>query len=437
MADMPATPNIAFGSAKEPVFSSLISKIMLFGLFIIGLDILFVYKFTLLISNSELWFIKAYILLTGLFLTSRFLIVIFYKDSHAATYAAAAYPSISFIIAAKNEEKSIYKTIEACMRSEYPNAMECIVVNDGSTDKTLQEMNRAAKNFTHVQVINFEKNRGKREGMAEGVLASTGDVIVFVDSDSFVRKHAVKHLVEHFIQDKTIGAVAGNSGVENASVNALTKMQSARYGISFDIFKACESVFGTVTCCPGCFSAYRRELLLKVLPEWRNQMFWGTKSTFGDDRSLTNYILRDWQVIYCRTAYAVTIVPERYKTLFKQQLRWKKSWIREGSTAATFMWRKNPVASVSFYMNLLLPIFSPIVVFNAIAVQPIFFGHMPVTFLVGLIFLSFLYGLFYFWQSGNKYWWYVIHFTLLYVFALVWQMPYALFKLRDTTWGTR
>ncbi len=417
------------------------TKIMVFLAFVLGVHVLFVYKSTLILTSHDFWFIKAYVVLTGLFLISRFLLVIFYTDNHDVAYSASSYPSVSFVIAGKNEEASIFKTIEACMESRYAGPMECIAIDDGSTDNTRREMYRARawyrRQRKRVKVIGFNKNRGKREGMAEGALAATSEIIVFVDSDSFLERDAVRHITEHFLADPEVAAVSGNSGVENKEYNMLTKMQSARYGISFDIFKACESVFGVVTCCPGCFSAYRKDALLAVLTPWRNQMFLGTRSTFGDDRSLTNYILRNWKVVYCQSAIAMTIVPEKIRVFFKQQLRWKKSWIREGLMAAGFIWRKNIVASVSFYTNLLLPIFSPIVVFNALIIQPALFQRVPSTFLLGLTAMSLLYGLFYFWQSSNRYWVYILPFTLMYTFALVWQMPYALFKLRDTSWGTR
>lgn len=429
------------GEARGLSFGKLLAKVAVLALVLVGLHLLFIYKATLLVTGTQWLVIKLYILLTGLFLASRFLIVIFYDDSHAATYRSFRYPSVSFVIAAKNERDSIYKTIETCMTSDYPASMECVAIDDGSTDGTGDEMRRAAERFAgtgkDVKVISFPKNRGKREAMAEGVLASSGEIVVFVDSDSFPEKDAVRHIVEHFMEDPKVGAVAGSSGAENAGANALTKMQSARYGVSFDIFKACESVFGAVTCCPGCFSAYRRAALRTVLEPWRNQTFLGTRSTFGDDRSLTNFVLKTWKVLYCRSARATTIVPERYRTFMKQQLRWKKSWIREGMNAASFIWRKHIVASLSFYANLLLPILSPLVVLNALVIQPTLFGSWPVVFLAGVAALALLYGLFHYWQTENRYWWYLVPFTLYYTFVLVWQMPYALFKLRDTTWGTR
>ena len=75
----------------------------------------------------------------------------------------------------------------------------------------------------------------------------------------------------------------------------------------------------------------------------------GSKGTFGDDRSLTNFVLKKWGVVYCQKAIATTIVPEKFSIYLKQQLRWKKSWVREGLLASTFMWKvTHPLASLAF-----------------------------------------------------------------------------------------
>jgi len=417
----------------------MITKILAFLIFLFLLYIVVFYKILFFSTYHVFAFAEIYTTIATVYLLSRFLFVYFYKDNHKIDIPQdkIRWSDITFIIACKNEEKSIYRTIEACMESNYIGKMECIVVNDGSTDNTLAEMNRAKEKYKkQLKIVSFDINRGKREAMAEGVLLSHGEIIVFVDSDSFIKKDTLHLLVLHFLMDKKVGAVSGNTTVENKDKNFLTKMQSARYGISYDIFKASESVLGTVTCCPGCFSAYRKEALVKVLSLWRNQMFFGSKSTFGDDRSLTNFVLRNWKVVYCQKAKASTIVPETYIKFFKQQLRWKKSWIREGSTAAQFIWKKHPFASISFYANVLLPIFGPFII-----VYIIYFSivnkQLPVIFFLGALCMSMIFGAFYYTKSLNKLWWYVGFFSLLYVTILVWQMPYALFRLRDTKWGTR
>lgn len=414
------------------------------GFFVI-FEIIFFYKLIQVFNVEHSGVVIAYVVLSTLFLLSRPIIAFFYKDIHKGIdIEGIDLPKVSFVIAAKNEEDSIYSTIKACMDSEYPGKFECVVVDDGSTDKTLFEMNRAKQDFstrTHtIKVIAFDENKGKREGMASGLMAAKGDIVVFVDSDSFVKPDALLHIVEHFLEDPKIGAISGNTLVENHDTNLLTKMQSARYGISFDIFKSCESVFGAVTCCPGCFSAYRREILIDVLDSWRNRTVFGTKSTFGDDRSLTNFVLKkNWKVHYCRHAKATTIVPETYKKFIKQQLRWKKSWIREGLFgAAVFMWKKHPLASIAFYTNLIIPIVGPFIVLYGLYAK-IIHGEWVATllFCLSVSLMSLAYGFYHYAQTKHKDFLYSIPFTFFYSVVLVWQMPWAIIKLRDSSWGTR
>ena len=107
-------------------------------------------------------------------------------------------------------------------------------------------------------------------------------------------------------------------------------MQWARYWLAFHIEKASQSPYSSVTCCSGPFSAYRKEYLMEYLDEWNNQYFLGNKCTYGDDRGLTTLMLRNgYKVRFSKYAMCLTNVPTTLKIFIKQQIRWKKSFIRE------------------------------------------------------------------------------------------------------------
>src|SRR3989344_9583145 len=155
----------------------------------------------------------------------------------------------------------------------------------------MKRIQKEIKGFLKVRIEDWQGNRGKRHGMAEGVKLAKNEIVVFIDSDSFIDKDCLKHLVKYF-SNPMVGAVSGHTDVFNRDTNLLTQMQAVRYYIAFKIYKAAESTFGSVTCCPGCCSAYRKKYLLEILDQWMNQKFLGVECTFGDDRSLTNYIIR-------------------------------------------------------------------------------------------------------------------------------------------------
>ena len=235
------------------------------------------------------------------YLVSRF----FISWRHRSPALSGYTPAVSIIISVRDEEEAIARTVETCYRTDYPAAKrEVLVVDDGSKDGTPRVLRELRKKFPDLQVRTLPP-QGKRAAMAQGVLDATGEIIIFVDSDTFLFPDALRHIVCGF-EDPTLGASAGYTEVENANTNALTGLQEVRYYVSYRLLKSSESLFNCVTCCPGCLSAYRREYVLEVLEPWLHQTFLGAAATFGDDRSLTNFILRRYRVIYNDLAVAST-----------------------------------------------------------------------------------------------------------------------------------
>jgi hyaluronan synthase len=374
-----------------------------------------------------------YSLLISFYILSRFALSVFYRPPRYVGYR----PSVSAVVACKNEETSIYETIERIYESDYPEKLlEVIVVNDGSTDGTLEEMRRAQRRHPGLKLIDFAENLGKRHGMAAGARAAKGDILVYVDSDSFVRPDTMLQIVQAF-KDKDVGAVCGHAHVENANKNFLTRMQEVRYYVAFRVVKAAESLFGAVACCSGCLAAYRRSYVMQILDVWLNQTFLGTPATFGDDRSLTNFMLRRYRVIYNSNAACSTLVPETYRQFFRQQLRWKKSWVRETFIAGRFMWRRHPLAAFFFYLGGIFPLVSPLVVCYALVLPWFGVGELSLLYIYGATLMSGLYGLYYLGRMRSSLWVYGVAFSFFYMFVLVWQTYYALITVRRNHWGTR
>jgi hyaluronan synthase len=210
--------------------------------------------------------------------------------------------------------------------------------------------------------------------------------------------------------------------------------------VAFKVVKAAESVFSAVTCCSGCFSAYRREAIMPHLEWWENQRFLGLPSTFGDDRSLTNCVLRTWKVRYEAAAVSHTIVPAGFSQFMRQQLRWKRSWTRESLIVGSFIWRKNPVAALCAYIGMLLPLVAPVVAMRALVWQPIFAGgSFPYMYVIGVYAMAVAYGLYYLMRRPryDALWLFGVVFCFFYLAFLLWQTYYAILTARSVSWGTR
>lgn len=397
--------------------------------------ILFVKAFTVRdFAISPFWAVYS-VVVTG-YILSRFLLAALYRP-HPPALARDQLPSVTIVVPAYNEEAVIAATLRACLSVDYPaDRLQVIAVDDRSTDDTLAVMREVAAAHPQLEIVAFDRNRGKRHGMAAGVRRAHGELLVFVDSDSFVEPDGILKLVPYFA-DHRVGAVAGHTDVYNSHTNLLTKMQAVRYFVAFRVYKSAEALFRSVTCCSGCFSGYRRSAVEPVLEPWLAQTFLGSVSSYGDDRSLTNFLLPSWAVLYAPDAQAYTVVPDTMRTFLRQQLRWKKSWIRESLRAAGFMWRKHPVMALSFYLSIALPLLAPQVVIRALVVQPLILGTWPYWYLGGVLAMAFLYGLYYRAHRSENLWVYGVFFALFYTGVLVWQLPWAIATLRDSRWGTR
>src|SRR5437764_3218046 len=385
--------------------------------------------------RAPVW--AVYSVMVTMFILSRFGLAWFYRPrlrSNAASYR----PAVAIIVPAYNEQDGIAATLRACLSVDYPSErLRVIVVDDRSTDATLTRIRKVEAQNPEITVIAADANRGKRYAIAAGIeAAGDAEILIFVDSDSLVERGAVGNLVQYFA-DPSVGAVTGHTDVQNKDTNVLTRMQAVQCYVAFRVYKSAEALFGSVTCCSGCFSGYRRSALDPVMSAWLRQRFLGQPCTYGDDRSLTNFLLPHWRIVYAPNARAVTTVPERLRQFLRQQLRWKKSWARESLRASRIMWRKHPITAVSYYASIALPLAAPQVVFRALVVRPHFTAALPAWYLGGVLAMALFYGLYYRLHHAEKNWYHGIFFTVFYTVILIWQLPYALATIRDSRWGTR
>ena len=386
-----------------------------------------------------------YTIFVTTFQLSRVVGAMFYKHSVSKITQSLARggdyePSVTFVIPCKNEGGAIAKTITKCFNADYPTEkLEVIVINDGSTDNTIDVLKELKKKYNKLIIIDWKINRGKRHGMAEGFRMAKGEIIIQLDSDSYIDPKTFRNLIRPF-QIQEIGAICAHADPENADENFLTKMQAAYYFMSFKILKAAESTFMSVFCCSGCSSAYRKSIVLPILDEWLNEKFLGLPVTWGDDRALTNWVLkRNYKTIYTDDVQAYTICPNNLKTFLKQQVRWKKGWFVNSMFASKFIYKKHPFVSFTYFFPLIfLTLATPFMATKALIYNPIFNGMTPFFYVSGIFLVSCVIVLYY--RSvarNNKYWSYVFVWSAINMIVLSFILFYALATIQNRKWGTR
>jgi hyaluronan synthase len=348
-------------------------------------------------------------------------------------------PKVSIVLAVFNEPIEVLKkVIESTQKAKYPKGKkEIIVVDDGSANDSVKQLSKLV-DPNEVKIIYFEKNRGNKFARMEGIRAATGEILVFLDSDTTLAESSLLNVVAPFKNPKE-GSVSGHLKVENWSKNLLTKFQEVWYFIGFRVYRGAESEIGMVSCCAGAFSAHRRAAITpEVENEWLYGKFLGLEVTAGVDRAITNLIIREgYEAVYQMDAVAETEVPETTKKFLKQQVRWTKSWIRETLYMMTFAYKRKS-KSIFFYLSTLVHFVNYGFLFFMIYLCPFLIvdGWIGTLFYIfSLALLGLLYALY-----ARKYthaWTSRVTFQLIFCLISLPIFVYSLLTLRDNKWGTR
>ena len=353
-------------------------------------------------------------------------------------------PRVTVIVQAYNEGAMVENALYSAAAADYPaDRLEIICIDDGSKDDTWFYIDRAQKRFPDlIKAIRFPQNRGKKEGLYAGFTQGQGEFFVTIDSDSVIAPDTVKQVIAPMLADPQVGAVAGNVKVYNRAQSLLARMLAVRFVLAFDFLRASQSIYGAVTCTPGALSAYRKKALTPILEKWRHQTFMGLPANIGEDRALTNFVMRQgYYITYQRSAMVHTVVPESYQGLCRMYLRWDRSNFRESWVQLAFIFTKYR------QKHRLLPIIDFFITQIEFPLTYLFLGLLILSFIVypivmvkffaGLGVITLIYMFYYIHQERDLEFIYGILYSYFAFLALNWVQPYAFITLRNDRWLTR
>lgn len=354
------------------------------------------------------------------------------------------WPLISIIMPSYNESKFALKAIDSVFMADYPkDKLEIIAVDDGSDDGTREQLEIAKKKYgDSLKIICFNKNLGKRRALYSGLKLAKGEILITIDTDSVIEPNALKKIVIPLLDDPQVGAVAGRVAVLNEKENILTRMLSVNYSISFDFGRAYQSVYGGVMVCPGALTAYRKSAIRPVLKGWANQVFMGKPCAHGEDRHLTNLLLKNgYSTKYQANAVVYTHVPSDLVQLNKMYIRWTRSCLRESIVffrhlLFDFKHKRRFISAFDFLLlNLIYPfhLMLSLIIIYSIICEPMFMLRQ----IIFLSLVSLLLSLYYLWNERNFNFIYGIPFNLIIILFFWWIFPYSLLTINEPSWLTR
>jgi len=387
----------------------------------------------------------------GLFMLSLsmlflvFLVVLYFKYKVVESVSDDKLPTSTVIVPAYNEGKLVYDTLLSLADSNYPTEkLQILAIDDGSKDDTWQWLLKAKEVLgDRVTIFQQPKNMGKRHALYRGFKIGTGDVFVTVDSDSIVDENTLRNLLSPFAVNKDCGGVAGNVRVLNKENGLLPKMLNVSFTFSFEFVRSAQSAIGSVFCTPGALAAYRRDAVLNCLEEWLNQSFMGKPSAIGEDRAITNMILKQGLKVYFqKNSMVYTNIPERYKNLYKMLIRWERSNVRESIMMTKFAFsnfRDGSKSGIRFmliaeWVKLIMAIPLLIILASFIITHPFMFICSSLS---GVLIFSSIQMIFYTKKYNFKEGLLAYVYSIYYMFTLFWITPYAIVTAGRSGWLTR
>jgi chitin synthase len=227
--------------------------------------------------------------------------------------------------------------------SYYPNAVINRNSTSGKRDSQMILMRFLSRVHFNQAMSPLELELYHQMKNVIGVDPSYYEFIFSIDADTEVYPSSLNSLVAHMFRDSKIIGICGETELANEKKSWVTMIQVYEYFISHHLSKAFESMFGTVTCLPGCFSMFRIRTPVKNIPLLVSPSLVSDYSRvdvdtlhlknllhLGEDRYLTTLLLKHFprmRTTFVHDAKCKTNAPESFSVLLSQRRRWINSTV--------------------------------------------------------------------------------------------------------------
>ncbi|MCJ7813017.1 glycosyltransferase, partial [bacterium] len=232
-------------------------------------------------------------------------------------------PSVSIIIAARNEEKNIAGCLNALSKQSYPaEKYEIIIVDDRSQDKTTAIVKEAMKRDSHIRLIEIRETKPftspKKWAIDQGISQANGEIILTTDADCIVQTKWIETMIRHF--EEQVGLVAGYSPLDQGNSQSLFHRFVELDALALAAVAAGSFGVGFPLTCTGRNLAYRKSAYQQIsgFHTIRNVIS-------GDDDLLLHKMKKktEWEMRYAvkKQSMVSSAPPKNFMTFFHQRIR--------------------------------------------------------------------------------------------------------------------
>ncbi len=252
--------------------------------------------------------------------------------------AADVEPSLSIVVAAHDEARSIRAKIDSVFACDYPaDRLEMVIASDGSTDATVAIA--AAVDDARLRVLELPRV-GKAEALNRALASATGEILVFSDANSLLAPDALRAIVRPFA-DPEVGGVAGDQRYLRGGSGGIAVGERDYWDLD-RLLKRAESAAGSVVSATGALYAIRRELIDEIVPGVTDDFYASTgviaagrRLVFAEDAAVYEPVAASGEIEFGRKVRVMTrglhgvvlrraLLDPRRHGFYSLQLAWHK-----------------------------------------------------------------------------------------------------------------
>ncbi len=225
----------------------------------------------------------------------------------------AHFPRLALVVPCFNEAAHAEETVLNLLAHDYPN-FEVIAVNDGSVDATAAILDRLCAAHPRLRVVHHAKNQGKAVALTTAALITDAEYILGIDGDALLDQRAARWMLRHLIASPRVGAVTGNPRLRTRST-LLGRIQVGEFSSIVGIIKRAQRTYGRLFTVSGVCVMFRKAALTDV-------GFWSRETLTEDIDISWKLQLAHWDVRFEPAATCWILMPETFRGLWNQRLRW-------------------------------------------------------------------------------------------------------------------
>lgn len=235
------------------------------------------------------------------------------------------------------------------------NPTEIIIVLDVRDTEAYERISALA--MPSVRPILF-RHAGKRSALSRGIRDATGEVLVLVDSDTSWQPGLLASVQMPFA-DPLVGGVGTQQNVFQRESSIWRRIADWMINLRYYNYVPAMGAAGAVACLSGRTAAYRRSVVVPLLPNLEDEFFLGRRCIAGDDGRLTWLVLgAGFKTVHQSSARALSMFPNTLSAFIKQRVRWSRNSYRCYLTAIHkgWLWQVPFVTKVTVLQILLTPV---------------------------------------------------------------------------------